>query len=327
MPHPKASRESLRASHASYILAPSPGSLAAYIQLPLALMSSTFEIFAHMRLVMASATLILAMAAESTSPLMGCSPHATAVPVLPKCVWAVIPTFARGSWSGPTHCCWATRPVTDRSTLWTRKRFDPTERRRRTRSTTSRTVVPSGSLRGWSLLLSTCESVKVFCGIFPRTSSSGRSTGVEPSAESLTTTLPSPVTAPRMRKGQFSRSAIFRNSASESGRMRSALFSWYSAPQISRTERVLSPTYTFLISYSAPAGSTISFSTLPLPPAPWSCTLTIGFSSPKSQHALISRFILFSISASPLCTASKSSAAFSLDWTLLEAAPPPMPMR
>ena len=45
-----------------------------------------------------------------------------------------------------------------------------------------------------------------------------------------------------------------------------------------------------------------------LPPAPWSCMDTMGLFSPRSIHALITRFILFSISASPRCTASKSSA-------------------
>ena len=78
-------RDSLRASHASYIFAPSPGSFpGAYIQFPQALISAILEILAQTKLVMDSATAILAIAAESINPLMGCSPHATAVPVIPK---------------------------------------------------------------------------------------------------------------------------------------------------------------------------------------------------------------------------------------------------
>mmetsp|Transcript_20214 Transcript_20214/g.40284 ORF Transcript_20214/g.40284 Transcript_20214/m.40284 type:complete len:268 (+) Transcript_20214:1785-2588(+) len=241
MPHPSARNASRSAVHALYMRAPSPASLAAYIQFPEALTSERDDTLAHMRLVMDSATAMRAMAAELTSPLMGCSPHATAVPVLVKCEWAVTATLARGICRGPTHCCWATRPLTERSTLCTRNRLDPTETRRRTRSRTFPTVTSAGSSKGLRSYLPV-ESVKVFWGIFPRTSSSGRSTGVVPSAESLRTTFPSPVTFPRMRMGQFSRVAILVKRSSSAGRMRRALFSWYSAPHISRTESVSSPT-------------------------------------------------------------------------------------
>src|SRR3972149_5546227 len=43
----------------------------------------------------------------------------------------------------------------------------------------------------------------------------------------------------------------------------------------------------------------ISLTTLQFPPAPWSWMLTIGFSSPISTHARMTRFIFCSISASP----------------------------
>mmetsp|Transcript_22338 Transcript_22338/g.34127 ORF Transcript_22338/g.34127 Transcript_22338/m.34127 type:complete len:200 (-) Transcript_22338:255-854(-) len=195
---------------------------------------------------MASATTMRAMAPASINPLMGCSPHATAVPVVSKCVWAVTATLERGSWRGPTHCCCATNPVTERSTLWTRNRLDPTESNRKTRSMADATVVPSGSESGW-YVFAMGLSMYVFCGILPNTKSSGRSTtGVTAAsgAESCTTTRPSPVTVPRTRKGQFSRFAILAKSASSSARRRRALFSWYSAPHISNTERVSSPSNT-----------------------------------------------------------------------------------
>ena len=54
---------------------------------------------------------------------------------------------------------------------------------------------------------------------------------------------------------------------------------------------------------------------LPLPPAPWSWILQIGFSFPLSKHALITRFSFCSISASPLCTAPKSSSVLLSPWT------------
>lgn len=54
--------------------------------------------------------------------------------------------------------------------------------------------------------------------------------------------------------------------------------SWYSAPHISKTDNVGSPTTNLSTSMRAPRGSTISFSTLPAPPAPWSWIETMGFS-------------------------------------------------
>eukprot|EP00966_Prymnesium_polylepis_P194205 4501891-Prymnesium_polylepis.1 len=54
---------------------------------------------------------------------------AVAAPVMPSWVCAMMPTSARGVWNGPTHCCCAMRPVTERSTLLVRKRLEPTELR------------------------------------------------------------------------------------------------------------------------------------------------------------------------------------------------------
>ena len=81
-------------------------------------------------------------------PLIGCSPTAVAAPVVSVWVCAITPTSASGMWSGPTHCCLATSPVTDRSTLLVRKRFEPTDGSRSTRSSAEATLVPSGSSSG-----------------------------------------------------------------------------------------------------------------------------------------------------------------------------------
>ena len=81
------------------------------------------ETLANTRLVSDSATAILAPQAASTSPLIGCSPMAVAEPVVVKWERAVTATSASGVWRGPTHCCWATRPVTERST-WVRKNIN-----------------------------------------------------------------------------------------------------------------------------------------------------------------------------------------------------------
>mmetsp|Transcript_45707 Transcript_45707/g.147172 ORF Transcript_45707/g.147172 Transcript_45707/m.147172 type:complete len:385 (-) Transcript_45707:822-1976(-) len=136
------------AAHASYMAAPSPSSLAAHIQLAEHFTSPRPPTDAHTRLVTASAVARRAIAAGSSRPLIGCSPTAVAAPEKSVCVWAMTPQFARGMWSGPTHCCCAMRPVTERSTLFVRKRFEPTEGRRRTRPSASATVSPSGRERG-----------------------------------------------------------------------------------------------------------------------------------------------------------------------------------
>ena len=72
------------ALEASYSAAPSPGSLAAHIQLPEHLTSCSSVARAQTRFVNASPTHIRAIAAGSTRPLMGCSPMAVAAPVVAK---------------------------------------------------------------------------------------------------------------------------------------------------------------------------------------------------------------------------------------------------
>mmetsp|Transcript_15113 Transcript_15113/g.45266 ORF Transcript_15113/g.45266 Transcript_15113/m.45266 type:complete len:220 (-) Transcript_15113:903-1562(-) len=148
-----------------------------------------------------------------------------------------------------------------------------------------------------------------------------------PSRASITLTTPSPVTSPTKSTWQRSRAATASRKAFASGLTNTALDSWYSAPQSSTADSVGSPTVNLPRSYAAPSVSTISLSTLPFPPQPWSWIDTMGFAAPRSAHARTTRFMRLSICASPRWTASKSSAAFSPLWTRDDAAPPPMPMR
>ena len=78
---------SLIASAACLSLAPSPGSLAAHIQLAEQRMSGSLVILAPTRFSSASATAILAIAAGSTRPLTGCSPRLSATPEWPNRLW------------------------------------------------------------------------------------------------------------------------------------------------------------------------------------------------------------------------------------------------
>uniref|UniRef100_A0A0A9CGR6 Uncharacterized protein n=1 Tax=Arundo donax TaxID=35708 RepID=A0A0A9CGR6_ARUDO len=54
--------------------------------------------------------------------------------------------------------------------------------------------------------------------------------------------------------------------------------------------------------------------------------LMMGLLSPISAHALTTRYSFCAISASPRCTALKSSSASFWPLTILEAAPPPIPI-
>mmetsp|Transcript_56997 Transcript_56997/g.112515 ORF Transcript_56997/g.112515 Transcript_56997/m.112515 type:complete len:340 (-) Transcript_56997:765-1784(-) len=312
MPTPSSNKASRSASHASHMRAPSPLSLAAHIQFPLHFTSSKCVKLAHIRLVSVSATVIRAIAVLDTRPLMGCSPHAVAMPCLVKWLCAMTATLDRGSCSGPTHCCCAIKPVTLRSTLCTSQRLEATEGSRSTLSNAARTVRPWGSRSGARPLALWCAKserllTNTLGGKLPSTSSRGKSTGVATPpgvgsvccAESTTTTLPSPVTSPTTLTGQFSRFANALKCASSFGCSSRALFSWYSAPQISHTLRVGSPQSMARMSYRAPCSSTISLSTFPFPPHPWSWIETMGLCGPSSMHARSSRFMRFSISASP----------------------------
>mmetsp|Transcript_60640 Transcript_60640/g.169446 ORF Transcript_60640/g.169446 Transcript_60640/m.169446 type:complete len:272 (-) Transcript_60640:1610-2425(-) len=271
MQMPRSTIKSLSASAASYILGPSPSSFAAHIQFPEAFTESNDGMPTQTKLVNASAMARRAMrdklVLSPANPLSGCSPTAVAPPVTPKGLCAMTATFAKGVWSGPTHCCCATSPVTDLSTLLVRKRLEPTDTSLSTCWRADSTVRSAGSVRTPG-----CTTARfignVFCGILPRTLSKGTSTGTELSRESRTTIRPSPVMRPTTEKGARSRSQIFAKSCSCSAAISKASFSWYSAIQSSRTDIEGSPTSIFRTSTSAPAGSEISFSTLPAPPAP-----------------------------------------------------------
>mmetsp|Transcript_21095 Transcript_21095/g.48401 ORF Transcript_21095/g.48401 Transcript_21095/m.48401 type:complete len:284 (+) Transcript_21095:1879-2730(+) len=265
---------SLSADATSYIFGPSPGSLAAHIQLPDTLIESKDGSLIHMRFVTASATASLPMmqqlSGSPASPLRGCSPIDVAHPVTLSGLWAKHAKLANGVCNGPTHCCCATRPVTDLSTLLVRNRFEPTDTNRSTPTASAdSTVKPAGSVRGLGETALRCIW-NVLGGIFPNTFSKGKSTGVELSCESLTTTFPSPETAPTTAYGTFSRWQILSKSSCFSAGSKRALFSWNSAVQSSSNDMDGSPTSIFLMSMTAPAGSAISLSTLPEPPAPWS---------------------------------------------------------
>mmetsp|Transcript_11691 Transcript_11691/g.50001 ORF Transcript_11691/g.50001 Transcript_11691/m.50001 type:complete len:373 (+) Transcript_11691:1680-2798(+) len=71
------------ALHASNMCAPSPGSFAAYIQLPEYFTSFKPVVFANTKLVSDSPSDMRAIAAGSTIPLIGCSPMHVAPPVMP----------------------------------------------------------------------------------------------------------------------------------------------------------------------------------------------------------------------------------------------------
>lgn len=82
-------------------------------------------------------------------------------------------------------------------------------------------------------------------------------------------TLPSPVMVPTKLTGHLSLSAIFWTRPWSWALIRIALLSWYSAPQSSRTLRVGSPSWNLEAWIRAPAGSAISFSTLPVRQEHW----------------------------------------------------------
>mmetsp|Transcript_2638 Transcript_2638/g.2955 ORF Transcript_2638/g.2955 Transcript_2638/m.2955 type:complete len:258 (-) Transcript_2638:2315-3088(-) len=135
---------------ARYSSAPSPSIFAAHIQFPEALISSIEVIFAQTMLVRASATAKRPMASQLTKPLIGCSPIEKAVPVVARTEDEITPTSEIGSWRGPTHCCWATWPVTERSTLVVRNRLLHTPGSASTLWRRSRGVLSVGKVTGIS---------------------------------------------------------------------------------------------------------------------------------------------------------------------------------
>mmetsp|Transcript_630 Transcript_630/g.2493 ORF Transcript_630/g.2493 Transcript_630/m.2493 type:complete len:252 (+) Transcript_630:3509-4264(+) len=135
------------------------------------------------------------------------------------------------------------------------------------------------------------------------------------------------VAVPTTSKPHRSRCAILETTSTSSARNSMAFDSWYSAPQISSGVIDVSPSVNLESRYSAPAPSTISLSTLPLPPQPWSWIDASGLRSKSSTQPRTTRFIRLSICASPRCTALKSRCAVPSEDTLDDAAPPPRPIR
>mmetsp|Transcript_91263 Transcript_91263/g.267125 ORF Transcript_91263/g.267125 Transcript_91263/m.267125 type:complete len:292 (-) Transcript_91263:1526-2401(-) len=282
MATPRVHITSRRANAVSYMFAPSPGNLAAHIQLPEALTSPRSVHLAHTMFVMASPTDIRALAAPDKSPLMGCSPMAvtppfTGVPSRVSIVLAITAQSASGVRSGPTHCCCAMRPVTLRSTLFVRKRFEPTVRFESTSLNVAPRVAASSARQKRSLTMAGASAAgrrsawsewKVLGGSLPRTWARGSFTGVDPSRLSTTVQRPSPVMVPTQQTCERSRSLTSCRSGSASARTRAQLLSWYSAPQISSRDIVGSPTTTSRMSILPPTGSRISLSTLQFPPQP-----------------------------------------------------------
>mmetsp|Transcript_106531 Transcript_106531/g.301280 ORF Transcript_106531/g.301280 Transcript_106531/m.301280 type:complete len:224 (-) Transcript_106531:1890-2561(-) len=191
---PRCTMTSRRAKAVSYMRAPSPGSLLAHIQLPSALTSPRSVHLPQTMLVRASPTDMRAFAAPDSKPLTGCSPMAVTPPRTGPpsgCSMDVAMTAQsdRGVSSGPTHCCCAIRPVTLRSTLFVRKRFEPTV----TFESTSLSVAGStvASQRQKRSLMRAAVSAdgtrserlewNVLGGSLPSTCARGSFTGVEPS--------------------------------------------------------------------------------------------------------------------------------------------------
>mmetsp|Transcript_630 Transcript_630/g.2492 ORF Transcript_630/g.2492 Transcript_630/m.2492 type:complete len:357 (+) Transcript_630:2363-3433(+) len=137
---------SARAAHARRILAPSPGSLAAHIQFADSRTCRRLVTLAKHRFVSISAVARRAIAAGSSAEHCGASPTAVATPSSEKADRASTAQSATASWNGPQHCCRATRPVTERSTLCTRNRLEPTCGKARTRRSADRNSVVSGRI-------------------------------------------------------------------------------------------------------------------------------------------------------------------------------------
>ena len=190
--------ESHIASHASHMSAPSPGSFAAHIQLAEHLTSPRWVIGAHTRLVSASATASRPIADGETSPLIGCSPTAVAAPVVSVWVCASSNVGERDV-GGPTPL--PTSPVADRSTLLV-EALRADRWRPQHRSSAEATLCPRAIER--RRLARRALEGEGLARHLGETKLDSRSTGVEPSVESSSTTRPSPPPARQTTPGRFS---------------------------------------------------------------------------------------------------------------------------
>ncbi len=312
--------------------ASSPGCLHGHCQVAEKLTDEKSSIRAHTRLVKDSPRLILPPASVLTRPLMGCSPIAAAIPVVPKKLLAVTAQSAIVSCKGPTVCCCTLRPPTERSTLRVRKCLEPTLSRRSTLSSAFRTSKSSGNFTGLSWRGMLWHFI-VISGRFARRKSISMSIGTRCSlgaslgaSLSVSTNFPSPVTSPTTYIGQRFLLHIFSRIGSPFFVTIITILSWDSLHQKTRTLMVLSPQGIFRSSYLAPWGWTISGSATHSPPAPRSVMLIMGDLSPSSAQARITDSLRFSISGFARWTESKSRSASWPPASLLEPEPPPRPI-
>mmetsp|Transcript_5486 Transcript_5486/g.17343 ORF Transcript_5486/g.17343 Transcript_5486/m.17343 type:complete len:239 (-) Transcript_5486:1864-2580(-) len=236
--------------------APSPSNFAAYIQFPEYLISFKPVVLANAKLVKDSPNVTLAIALGSIRPLIGASPILVAPPVLPKCVCEITAQSFTGICNSPAHCCWTIKPVTERSTFVVKKRFEHTDGNFNTRPRTSfgESVIVNGFTDGGALFKS-----YFFFGTSPKTFSKSKSSGNSPTVPGLANgsfnvTRPLPFIDPSTLNGHRSLAQTFSMIGNDSGLMSMAEFSWYSAPQISRTDMVSSPSFTARMLISPPFG-------------------------------------------------------------------------
>ena len=114
-------------STASYNRASSPEFLQAHIQLA----ESETECMpsfkgAQTKFDNASPMAVLEPAAASINAATGEWPMEVASPSFPLKSKAITPTLFKGNCNGPTHCCFATFPPTQRSTLFVNQSLQPT---------------------------------------------------------------------------------------------------------------------------------------------------------------------------------------------------------
>ena len=115
---PKSIAKSETACTAVYKRASSPSFLHGHIQLADRETDASPSLSgAHTRLVKDSAILFLLPAAGSIKAEIGECPILVAIPSFPLKSKAITPQLFNGNCNGPTHCCFATRPPTQRSTL------------------------------------------------------------------------------------------------------------------------------------------------------------------------------------------------------------------
>ena len=242
--------------HASNMCAPSPGSFAAYIQLPEYLTSLRPVVLAKTRLVTASPTVIRAIAAgdhaldglladargAAGDPVVGLRDDADVRDRYLQRPDALLLRDEAGD--GPVHLGGQEALAAHR-----RKAEDAVESVRRRG--------PLRKFQSLGLEVHALELVRLLGHVAEHLLEVEVLAPVgEPSGAvgSTSLTRPLPSMLPRTLNGHRSRAQIFSMTGKDSGAMSIALFSWYSAPHISSTERVASPSFTARMLSSPPLG-------------------------------------------------------------------------